>query len=147
METIAINKLNKSLLPYMLIAYSFFAFLSPLSCVFNICLIGLLIISVIILDDSDILCFLAFASCFMACLDIISRFLKILDLIMSVWLVKKLFYSIKFKNKKNITLIVAMLAFFIILLIYGLILFALFKVIPVTLTLAGIAGFILSVTR
>ena len=33
----------------------------------------------------------------------------------------------------------------IALLIYGLILFALFKIIPVTLTLAGIAGFILSV--
>ena len=31
------------------------------------------------------------------------------------------------------------------LMIYGLILFALFKAIPVTLTLAGIAGFILSV--
>lgn len=31
------------------------------------------------------------------------------------------------------------------LIIYALILFALFKIIPVTLTLAGIAGFILSV--
>ena len=31
------------------------------------------------------------------------------------------------------------------LIVYGLILFALFKAIPVTLTLAGIAGFILSV--
>ena len=33
----------------------------------------------------------------------------------------------------------------IALIIYGLILFALFKIIPVTLTLAGIAGFILSI--
>ena len=104
----------------MLIAYSFFAFLSHLLPSFSIILLALLIGSVFIFDDSDILCFISFTSCFMACLDSVSRFLKMLDLCMAIIVIKKLILSIKNKNKKNILFISALFIFGLIVFIYSL---------------------------
>ena len=116
-----LTKDKNKLFYLMLIAYSFFAFLSPLSPVFVVVLCTLIACSVFLFDDSDVVCLVAFASCFMSCLVFESCFLKVLDCVMGFILIKQLIIAIKLKNKKNITFICFILTFSVILFIYSLI--------------------------
>lgn len=114
-----LSKLKKNSLYYMLIAYSFFAFISPLSSIISFILCGIITASVFILDDSDILCFLAFTSCFMNCLNNMSTFLKVLYLAMTILVIKYFILAIRNKDKKKIIFISVIIGLSIILFIYS----------------------------
>lgn len=115
-----LTKDNPKIFYYMLIAYTFFAFLSTLSSMFFVMLIALMLLSLFVLNDSDKLCFWAYASCYMACFNIESMFLKIVDLMMAILLIKQLILAIKNKNKKNICFVSLVLALCLIAFVYGL---------------------------
>lgn len=112
---------DKNKIFYLMSAlYVFFAFISPLSLTAFSILCALIVLSVIVLDDSKALSFIAFSSCFMACFNIQSMFLKMLDLAMVVLLVKQLIIAIKNKNKKSIIFVCAILGFCLVLFGYSL---------------------------
>lgn len=115
-----LSKLKNNRLYLMLIAYSFFALISHLSPTFSFILSGIIVASVFVLDDSDVLCFLAFASCFMNCLNNMSTFLKALYLAMTILIIKYFILAIKHRDKKKIIFISAIIGLSAILFIYSL---------------------------
>ena len=102
------TKENKTLY-LMMILYALFAFLTPLTSTMVVVLYCLAVLSVILLNDTDLLCFLAFAVCFMYCGGFTSFFLTMYDVILALFIVKKLVVAIKENNKKHIKFISAML--------------------------------------
>lgn len=117
-----LSKDKNNLLYTMLIAFAFFAFLTPLSDVFFVILCALMIFSIFVLNDSDTLCFITFTSCFMGCFNIQTMFLKMFELLIVILMIRQLIVAIKSKNKKNIIFISAIFAFCLVLFIYGLVL-------------------------
>ena len=115
------TKSNQSLY-YLLIAYAFFAFLMPLSAGISVILCILSFLAVVFLNDSDLLCFLAFSVCFAGGSGLTALFLSIYDVVLALIIVKNLILSIKHKDKKSIKFICAMLCLMAILTLYGLIL-------------------------
>ena len=107
---------NKTL--YCLLAlFSFFAFISPLSITFLVVLCVLVLISPILLDDNQLLCFWIFTSCFMSCFKFQTVFLAVLDGAMFIFIVKILLQRIK--QKQNINFAYLLFGFFIICFIYS----------------------------
>ena len=115
-----LNKNSDKMLFSMFAMFVFFAFISPLTSISFVVLCALIVLSVIILDDSKALSFIMFTSCFMACFNIPSMFLKMVDLAMAVLLLKQLIIAIKNKDKKNIIFVAVVLAFCLVLFGYSL---------------------------
>lgn len=115
-----LDKSPSKLLFSMIAMFVFFAFISPLTSIAFVVLCALIVLSVFILDNSRALSFIMFASCFMACFNIPSMFLKMVDLTMALLLLKELIIAIRNKDKKNIMIVVAVLTFCLMLFGYSL---------------------------
>ena len=115
-----LSKSPDKLLFSMIAMFVFFAFISPLTSIAFVVLCALIVLSIILLDDGRALSFIMFASCFMACFNIPSMFLKMVDLTMAVLLLKQLIIAIKNKDKKNIIIVIAVLTFCLVLFGYSL---------------------------
>lgn len=114
-------KSNQSLY-YLLIAYAFFAFLMPLTTGL-VAVLGLLsFLAVLLLNDSDLLCFLAFSVCFTGASGLTALFLSIYAAVLALIILKYLVLSIKGKDKKRVKFIYATVCLLAILTLYGLIL-------------------------
>lgn len=112
---------NKRLFYLLLAIYALFSFLSPLSKTIFVIPEIILIASILIFDDSDVLCILAFGSCFANCGWKISQFLTSFDIIVGLLIIKQFIIAIKNKDKRNIFFISIMLAVILLATCYGLI--------------------------
>ena len=116
-----LQKNSNQKLWYLLIAYAFCAFLMPLSTGIAAILCILTIVAVLVLNDSDLLCFLAFSICYAGGTGLTALFLTIYDIVLALIVVKYLILSIKRKDKKYIKFICAILCLTLVLTLYGLI--------------------------
>ena len=117
-----LQKNSNQLLCYMLIAYAFFAFLMPLSLGIVAVLCILTLLAVLLLNDSDMLCFLAFSVCFAGGSGFTALFLTLYDIVLALLIIKHLILAIRSKNKKHIKFICVIISLILIFAIYGLIL-------------------------
>lgn len=117
-----LQKNSNQSLYYLLIAYAFFSFLMPLSSGIVVALCVISLMAVLLLNDSDLLCFLAFSACFTSATRLTALFLTIYIIVLALLIVKHLILSIKSKDKKCIKFICAMVCLMLILTLYGLIL-------------------------
>ena len=88
-----------------------------------VAVLGLLsFLAVLLLNDSDLLCFLAFSACFTGASGLTSLFLSIYAAVLALIILKYLVLSIKGKDKKRVKFIYATVCLLAILTLYGLIL-------------------------
>lgn len=117
-----LRKKSNQILCCLLIAYVFFAFLMPLSSAMFVSLCILTMIAVLILNDGDLLCFLAFSVSFTGGNRNTSLFLRMFDIVMVSIIIKHFVLAIMHKNKKKIIFICVMFSLTLILILYGIIL-------------------------
>ena len=116
-----LQKKSNQTLNYLLLAYAFFAFLMPLSNGIAAILCVLTLLGVVLLNDSDLLCFLVFSICYAGGTGLTALFLTIYVVVLALIIVKYLILSIKRKDIEKIKFICVILGITLVLTLYGLI--------------------------
>lgn len=117
----ALTTNKKNIFYAMLLMYALFSFITPLSSMLFIVPTLIIFSSVILFDDSDVLCLLAFGACFGNCGWKISQFLTTIDIVIGLLIIKQFIIALKTKNKRNIIFISIMVSIVMIVTMYGLI--------------------------